>query len=231
MDYQQQIDTALSPDFSDTRKKYAALIEKRSTVQQAAALFKRIRILKRRLDEPTLTLPPPEKLEEKDGPAAVEQYISKSVLREFSQTVEKVLNEWHFPDATDVYFDEVQRDVVIGGRPRGSRGAGLCAITYSAFTIALFEYCRSRNMPHPGFVVLDSPLIAYKEPKIDDEGISGTDLKPRFYEHLEAFAGDQQIFIVDNTEPPADFLPKATHFTKNPAIPRYGLFPPRQKPQ
>lgn len=230
-DYQQQIDTALSPDFSDTRKKYAALIEKRSTVQQAATLFKRIRILKRRLDEPTLTLPPPEKLEEKDGPAAVEQYISKSVLREFSQTVEKVLNEWHFPDATDVYFDEVQRDVVIGGRPRGSRGAGLCAITYSAFTIALFEYCRSRNMPHPGFVVLDSPLIAYKEPKIDDEGISGTDLKPRFYQHLEAFAGDQQIFIVDNTEPPVDFLPKATHFTKNPTIPRYGLFPPRQKPQ
>jgi hypothetical protein len=80
-------------------------------------------------------------------------------------------------------------------------------------------------MPHPGFVVLDSPLIAYKEPKIDDENISGSDLKPRFYEHLETFAGPQQIFIVDNTEPPPEFLAKATHFTKNPAIPRYGLFP------
>jgi hypothetical protein len=56
-------------------------------------------------------------------------------------------------------------------------------------------------MPHPGFVILDSPLIAYKEPKADDEGISGTDLKPRFYEHLETFAGQQQVFVVDNTEP------------------------------
>jgi uncharacterized coiled-coil DUF342 family protein len=229
-EYQSKIDIALSPDFSETRKLNAALIERRSSVQQAAALYKRIKSLKRRLDEPT-PVTPVDKHEEKDGPASVEQYISKSVLREFSQTVEKVLKEWHFPDATDVYFDEGVRDVVIGGRPRGSRGAGLCAITYSAFTLALFEYCRSRNMPHPGFVVLDSPLIAYKEPKIDDEGISGTDLKPRFYEYLETFAGDQQIFIVDNTEPPADFLAKATHFTKNPLIPRYGLFPPLQKVQ
>jgi hypothetical protein len=86
-------------------------------------------------------------------------------------------------------------------------------------------------MPHPGFVILDSPLIAYKEPKADDEGISGTDLKPRFYEHLEKFAGTDQIFIVDNTEPPPSFIEKATHFTKNPAIPRFGLFPHPKKPE
>ncbi len=227
--YQQQIETALSPDFAEARKKHTELIEKRSNIQQAVILYKRVASLKRRLDEPTPTQVP-DKPQEKEESADVEQYISKSVLREFSKTVEKILNEWHFPDATDVYFDEEKRDVVIGGRLRGSRGAGLCAITYSAFTIALFEFCRSRNMPHPGFVILDSPLIAYKEPKVDDEGISGTDLKPRFYEHLEKFAGEQQIFIVDNTEPPPSFLPKATHFTKNPAIPRCGLFPCLKKP-
>jgi hypothetical protein len=85
-------------------------------------------------------------------------------------------------------------------------------------------------MPHPGFVILDSPLIAYKEPKFEDEGIAGTDLKPRFYEHLETFAASQQIFVVDHTEPPQEFSAKATHFTKNPAIPRYGLFPVVPKP-
>ena len=127
--------------------------------------------------------------------------------------------------------------MVIGGRLRGSRGAGLCAITYSAFTLALFEYCRSRTMPHPGFVILDSPLIAYKEPEpgkepaADDEGISGSDLKLRFYEHLEKFAAGEQIFVVDNTDPPPNFAPKATHFTKNPAIPRCGLFPYIKKPE
>ena len=223
--YQQQIESALSPDFAEARKKHAELVEKRATIRQADVLYKRIRNLRRRLDEPAPAAPPPEKPEEKEDTPDVDQYISKSVLRQFSKTVEKILNEWRFPDATDVYFDEGKRDVVIGGRLRGSRGAGLCAITYSAFTLALFEYCRSRNMPHPGFVILDSPLIAYKEPKVEDEGIAGTDLKPRFYEHLQGFAGEQQVFIVDNTEPPLAFILKATHFTKNPAIPRCGLFP------
>lgn len=41
---------------------------------------------------------------------------------------------------------------------------------------------------------------------------------------------DQQVFIVDNTDPPPSFLEKAQHFTKNPAIPRYGLFPYVEKP-
>lgn len=229
--YQQQMDTSLSPDFSEVRKKRDALIERRSIIQQAIALNKRIKGLKRRLDEPAT--PPPEKpvAEKPSGGSGVNQYISKSVLRDFSTTVGSILGEWHFPGATDVYFDEAVavRDVVIGGRARGSRGAGLCAITYSAFTLALFEYCRSRKMPHPGIVILDSPLIAYKEPKADDEGIIGTDLKLRFYEHLLKFAGSEQIFIIDNTEPPQHFLQLATQFTGNPAIPRCGLFPPLPK--
>ncbi len=180
-EYKDQIETALSPDYATARKQHDALVEKRAKIQQADVVYKRIKALRRRLDEPT-PAPAPRAPKEKEEPMGIEQYIAKSVLRDFSKTVEKILNEWHFPDATDVYFDEKTRDVVIGERPRGSRGAGLCAITYSAFTLALFEYCRARQMPHPGFVILDSPLIAYKEPSVDDEGISGTDLKPRFYE-------------------------------------------------
>ena len=194
-----------------------ALIERRSTVQQAIALNKRIRGLRRGLDEPTPA--PPEKQVVEPGSSSVNHYISKSVLRDFSNTVGKILGEWHFPGATDVYVDEKERDVVIGGRPRGSRGAGLCAITYSAFTLALFEYCCTRKMPHPGLVILDSPLIAYKEPKADDEGIIGTDLKLRFYDHLLTFAGNEQIFIVDNTDPPEHFLDRAIQFTGIPPFP------------
>jgi len=223
-DYQDQIDTALSPDFTEARKQHTALIERRAVVRQAVMIYKRIKGLRRRLDEPVVP-EPKEPIENTETAEQVEAYIPKAALRDFSKTVEAILKEWHFPPPRDVYFDENNKDVVIGGKLRGNRGAGLCAITYSAFSLALFEYCRSRNMPHPGFVVLDSPLIAYKEPKIEDENISGTDLKPRFYEHLSTFAGSQQIFVVDNTEPPSDFLAKATHFTKNPAIPRYGLFP------
>jgi hypothetical protein len=181
-DYQREIDNALSPDFSRARDEYTKLIEKRAKVLGAINLQRRIKDMRRVLDEPTKP-PKPEPIREEHS-SEVTQYISKSVLREFSLTASEILQRWDFPGATDVYFDEKAKDVVIGGRPRGSRGAGLCAITYSAFTLALFEYCRSRQLPHPGFVILDSPLIAYKEPLPDDESITSTDLKPRFYEHL-----------------------------------------------
>lgn len=224
--YQQQIDAALSPEFGGARKAHEELIERRAVVRQATVLYKKVVSVRRRLEEPTT---PPEKPGPQEPTADVQQYISKTVLRNFSKTVEKILKEWHFPTADGVYFDETTRDIVIDGRPRGSRGAGLCAITYSAFIIGLFDYCRSRDMPHPGFVILDSPLLAYKEPKGEDEGIAGTDLKLRFYEHLQRFSGEQQVLVIDNTDPPPAFQDVATQFTGNPAIPRCGLFPPVPK--
>jgi peptidoglycan hydrolase CwlO-like protein len=227
--YQQEIDNALSPDFSAAREEHTKLIERRAKVEQAIILQKRIKTLQRRIDEPTKPAEPKPVVVEEPA-SEVAQYISKSILRDFSITVGDILQQWHFPGATDVYFDEKTKDVVIGGRPRGSRGAGLCAITYSAFVLALFEYCRSRSMPHPGFVILDSPLIAYKEPMPDDENITSTDLKPRFYEHLEKFSGEQQIFVIDNTDPPPEYASKGIHFTANEKFGRYGLFPPVKKP-
>jgi hypothetical protein len=226
--YQQEIDNALSPDFSSARDEYTKLVERRAKVEQAIVLQKRIKSLQRRIDEPAKPAKP-EAIGVEETSSAVVQYISQSVLRDFSMTVGEILQQWNFPGATDVHFDERTKDVVIGGRPRGSRGAGLCAITYSAFVLALFEYCRTRSMPHPGFVILDSPLIAYKEPMPDDEDITATDLKPRFYEHLEKFSREQQIFVIDNTDPPPDYAVKAIHFTANEKLGRYGLFPPVKK--
>ncbi len=223
--YQQELDTALSPDFAQAREQYTKLIEKRSQIVQAIALRNRIQAMHRRLDEPAMPAKSEEPVAEEKSPD-VAQYISTSVLRDFSMTVGEILQQWDFPGATDVYFAERTKDVVIGGRQRGSRGAGLCAITYSAFVLALFEYCRSRSMPHPGFVILDSPLIAYKEPMPDDEDIATSDLKARFYKHLEKFAGSQQVFVIDNTDPPAEYAKKGTHFTLNEKYGRYGLFPP-----
>jgi hypothetical protein len=226
--YQQQIDSALSPDFAQAREQSTKLIERRAAVLQAITLRNRIKVMQRRLDEPTTPAKKTEPVMEEKSPE-VAQYISTSVLRDFSITVGEILQRWHFPGATDVYFDEKTKDVVIGGRQRGSRGAGLCAITYSAFTLALFEYCRSRSMPHPGFVILDSPLLAYKEPMPDDEDISASDLKLRFYEDLEKFAGSQQVFVIDNTDPPAEYAAKGIHFTANEKYGRYGLLPPVKK--
>jgi hypothetical protein len=153
--------------------------------------------------------------------------ISKSVLDEFSQTVLRILQAWDFPEADRIHFDESARDFVIDGKPRGARGRGLRAITYAASTIGLLEFCQARHLPHPGFVAMDSPLLAYFEPEGDDDDLTGTDLERRFYQYLIERHSQNQILIVENTSPPRDLYAdmKVQTFTKNPALGRYGLFP------
>ncbi len=76
-------------------------------------------------------------------------------------------------------FNEELKDIVIGGQNRTSRGKGLRAITHAAMTIGLMEFCKERNLSHPGFVVLDSPLLAYYEPESTEDSLQGSDLKIR----------------------------------------------------
>jgi len=76
-----------------------------------------------------------------------------------------LLKSWDFPGDCLVHFDKEATDFVIDGKPRGSCGKGLRAITHAAVTIALLEYCLENDLPHPGFVVLDSPLLAYFKPE------------------------------------------------------------------
>lgn len=154
-------------------------------------------------------------------------HISKSILDEFSKTVERILEEWHFPNAGRVFFDEGMRDFQIAGKNRGSTGRGLRAITHAAVTIGLMEFCREQGLPHPGFVVLDSPLLAYWKPEGKEDDLRGTDLDEMFYRYLLGLSEENQIIIIEN-KPPPDFVVKEGHviqFTKNPHHGRYGLFP------
>lgn len=83
----------------------------------------------------------------------------------------EVVCGWSFPGAERVHFDANSRDLIIAGKGRGARGKGLRAITHAAFTIGLLDYCKSKSTPHPGFVILDSPLLAYRAPEGTEEDL------------------------------------------------------------
>jgi hypothetical protein len=116
---------------------------------------------------------------------------------------------------------------VINGKNRTSFGKGLRAITQAAFTVSLLQYCRQYETPHPGFVVLDSPLLSYREPEGDSDDLSGTDLNSHFFKFLADLPGDRQVLIVENTDPPADIQTsiQTAKFTKIEGDGRYGFFP------
>jgi hypothetical protein len=166
--------------------------------------------------------------EGEDGSSgAIVSGLPDSVAHGFSLRVSKLLKAWDFPGDCLVYFDKETSDFVIDGKPRGSRGKGLRAITHAAVTIALLEYCLEHDLPHPGFVVLDSPLLAYFKPEGDeDRQLQGTNLKESFYSYLvDHHSNDSQIVIVENQHPPDSVLERLsmTVFTGNPNEGREGF--------
>ena len=123
--------------------------------------------------------------------------------REFSNEVEKCLKEWKYIDENGrVDFNDITCDLLINGEERKSNGKGVRALIYSAFVISLMRYCKLKSLPHPSFVVLDSPLTTFKEKSNDPENeeVSG-EIQDSFFENLSHTNDKQQIIIFDNKEP------------------------------
>lgn len=119
------------------------------------------------------------------------------------------------------------KDMAISGKPRTSYGKGLRAITQSAFTISLLQYCADNDLAHPGIVVLDSPLLSYREPEGADDDLSDTNLNGNFYRYLLGLEDDRQAIIVENMDLPSDVElgDRVIHFSGMVDEGRFGLFP------
>lgn len=216
------IQETLAPEVTNFRSSFSELVEERSSVQRAVDLFAR----QEKLESRKLSLQQDEG-EKRDDEGTVKAGIPESVAHSLSQKVSSILKAWDFPGECHVFFDKQSTDFVIDGKPRGSRGKGLRAITHAAVSIALLEYCQEHGLSHPGFVVLDSPLLAYFKPEGDDDLIlKGTDLKVRFYDYLINHHGvDSQVIIIENQHPPESMEERLsmTVFTGNPHEGRFGL--------
>jgi uncharacterized coiled-coil DUF342 family protein len=221
-DVDSEIRSVIAPELSDFQSSYTEVVDKRSKVLSRLSLFTRLdKLLAQRAE-----LFGGEEDAEGDN-QKITKKISTQVLHDFSKTVEKILEAWDFPDTGSVYFDETTMDFVINGKLRGNRGKGLRAITHAAATLGLLEFCRERSLPHPGFVVLDSPLLAYYKPEGESDSLQGSALKQKFYKYLIEEHSDSQVIIVENEHPPEAFDGQLglTVFTKNPQHGRFGLLP------
>ncbi|HBT88938.1 AAA family ATPase [Desulfobacter sp.] len=216
-----QIQKTVAPTVSEERASFSEIIEKRAEVQKGLDLYNRVA----KLEERRATLEQNESDEAFSG--TIVSGLPDSVAHDFSLRISKLLKTWDFPGDCLVHFDKETTDFIIDGKPRGSRGKGLRAITHAAVTIALLEYCLEHDLPHPGFVVLDSPLLAYFKPEGDeDRQLQGTNLKENFYSYLiDHHRADSQIVIVENQHPPDSVLGglRMTVFTGNPNEGREGF--------
>ncbi len=217
----QEIQEISSPALGDAQNTFSELVKQTGEMQRVIDTFNRVEQLREK--KATLLA----EIENPINPVSSQVDLSKSVLDEFAQTVQRLLQAWDFPGSNRVHFDETAKDLVIGGQPRTSMGKGLRAITHAAMTIGLMEFCKERNLSHPGFVVLDSPLLAYYAPESLEDSLKGSDLKLRFYEYLANNHSNSQVIIIENEHPPSNLRERIAliDFTKNPDAGRYGFFP------
>lgn len=155
----------------------------------------------------------------------------EELLEEFCYIVENLLESWRFITRVNdsVIFNSKDNDVIVAGKDKSLYGKGARAIINAAFIIAIMDYCNSKGLSHPGFVILDSPLTTYKErdrqANLKNEDVANS-VKAQFFYNLARISKDKQIIIFDNEIPPKDISDITYHyFTGNKEIFRTGFIP------
>lgn len=163
-----------------------------------------------------------------------------SATHQLCQVISGVLKAWKFPGDCHISFDDKNYDLKIDGKLRINNGKGVRAVTHAAFKVALLIFCRENRLPHPGFVVLDTPLLTYRDPmknpkngelSEDEKVIAKSELKQCFFEHLSSISHLGQFIILENIDPP-DGIEKIAYvqtFYGNTGSGRNGLFPVKSK--
>jgi hypothetical protein len=215
-----------TPNFDAHRRKLAEILPRRDRIRHGLDLLERRADLSKQKTKIEASKPP--KRED-----TIQSGLSSQTAKEFADVVADVLLEWGFPGQKKIFFDTGTYDLVIDGKERCHNGKGVRAITHAAFKVALLLYCRDRKLPHPGFLVLDTPLLTYRDPfkkpgdklMADEEELRNTDLKERFFEHLGHVGADAQFMIFENVDPPPKISEYALveTFTNDPSNGRQGL--------
>lgn len=151
--------------------------------------------------------------------------LSTSTMFPISEKIYQILDKCNYSDLDTVSYSESTYDFVIGAKNRNLSGKGERAITYATFVLALAEYLIKKEYSF-GVPVFDSPLVTYRKPNANGEGIS-EDLAMDFYRYCAIISELPQIIILENEEPTSDILDKLNHikFTKNKVDGRYGFIP------
>ena len=145
-------------------------------------------------------------------------------LAEFQRLIQQTLLSWKVPGDNTVTYDQSSAEISVDGRARHTRGKGMRSIIHAAFSVALALYTDMRDLPHPGFVVLDSPVLTYREPHENDVALTHNVVE-HFYRGL-VDGLSTQIVVVENGDPPGDLDRYATVYAfSTKGSDRAGFFP------
>ncbi|MGW2353648.1 hypothetical protein [Actinacidiphila glaucinigra] len=213
------LDEQLEPLTTDTSEVLTA----RSRLEQELAIQAQIEQLEDMKASLSNALPTP--------PPARPDGIPAADITDFEQAIRQTLQAWDVPGENRVNYDPTSAEIKVDGRPRGSRGQGMRSIIHAAFAVSLARRNRARSLIHPGFVVLDSPVVTYRQPdnREADPELMTHDVVERFYQDLlDNPLG--QVIVIENGTPPATITEHARIYAFDAdGSERLGFFPPREQ--
>lgn len=218
------IESLLQPKLEDADAKLSDLLEVQSRLISASAVMAEVHTLRSRFSgvEQALKAKVPK-------PKLAAKVETRTAVK-FCEVVGETLKAWKYPRLGLVSFDPNRFDLTIGDQNRGSMGKGYRALTHAAMVISLMRYCRAENLPHPGLVVVDTPLNPFRGP--DEPGAEkvNQEVQNAFYENLARDKSGDQVLVLENTEPQAALRAHLNYIHFSGALhDRYGLFKPLAK--
>ncbi|MEP7165205.1 MAG: hypothetical protein ABI741_10950 [Ferruginibacter sp.] len=216
----------LEPTMLEQKKNLRKLFETKTKVEMTIATLGKIQSMQNLIASAQKNLKGGNKVNKADK---IPTQVTAAEASPLLVYIEALLKNWKYPNIGSVGFSEEFQDIVIGGQNRSDQGKGFRAVSHAAIIIGLMEYSLKNNLPHPGFVVLDSPLVTFKgaDKKVSAaESLSDT-TKAEFYRSLAKINSDQQIIILENDNPPSDIINTINylHFTKTFSNGRFGFIP------
>jgi transcription elongation factor Elf1 len=146
---------------------------------------------------------------EKKSQKKKEKNITMPIIKPIEKNMFEILKSIKFK-ITSIKFSKEKSDFIINGQDRELYGQGYRAIIYTSFIVAILKHLRS--MPYQiGFMMIDSPLNAYRAKDEKSENLSDN-----FYHYFkEESSNGSQIIIFENTDVPDEVKDKIKKIDKN----------------
>jgi len=135
--------------------------------------------------------------------------ITKPMIKPIEKLMFEILQKIKF-NITSIKFSKETSDFIINGQEREFYGQGYRAIIYTSFIVAVLKHLKT--MPHKiGFMMIDSPLNAYRAKDEKSENLSDN-----FYHYFkEESLNGSQIIIFENTDVPNEVQDKIKKIDEN----------------
>lgn len=219
-DIRNTIEKEINSNLKSTSDKLTSFLEKKSLLQTALVLQKKLNEYE--LDKDTII-----KYLKNSTKKNLNEYekLNTIHLQTLIKRYKEILKGINFKNFENVIYSEKELDLIIDNKMRLSYGKGFKALFYSIFILSLLKVLQSKDY-QIGLVIFDSPLVTYKARKdIGKNDTISDNLAQNMYNYLAQNYLDSQVIILENTIPPHNTKINEIEFTKIKSDGRYGFIP------